>query len=251
MKPFDLSGRTALVTGSTSGIGQAIADALAKAGAAVIRHGHAADSEPAPIIQDLLIPNASSKLLEEAFQRAATLDTLVCNAGGFFDVDYLDMTPEAFERTLRLNVEQTYFLVQGFARRLIAAGRPGAVVIVSSTNGFHPEEASTAYDISKGALVMMTRTLALALAPHQIRVNGIAPGLIRTPLTSPWMDANAALKKHYENKTFAARIGTPQDCAHPCVFLCSEAARYIYGQTLIVDGGLTVGQIGKFAPCAQ
>lgn len=248
MNPFDLIGKTALVTGSTSGIGQAIADTLARAGAAVIRHGHAVGSEPDAIIQDLLLPDAPSALLEEAFQRTAALDILVCNAGGFFDTGYLDMTPEAFDRTLSLNVRQAYFLIQGFARRLIEAGRPGAVVIVSSTNGFHAEEASTAYDISKGALVMMTRTLALALAPHQIRVNGIAPGLIRTPLTSPWLDANSALKEHYENKILAGRVGVPQDCADPCVFLCSDAARYIHGQTLVIDGGLTVGQIGKFVP---
>lgn len=237
-----LPNQTALVTGATSGIGAAIAAALEAEGASVLRHGL---GETGDFRHDLRDDSAPGQLMAEAFARDGNLGVLVCNAGGFFDTPFLEMDRERFDTTLQVNLRQAYFLIQEFARRLVAGGRTGAVVVVSSTNGFHPEEDSSAYDISKGGLVMMTRTLGLALAPHGIRVNGIAPGLIRTGLTSVWMDAKPALARHYERKIAVGRIGDPDDCAGVCVFLCSEAARYIVGQTLIVDGGLTLGQIGR------
>ena len=247
MKDFDLQGRTALVTGSTRGIGAALAQALEEAGARVWRHGHAVEAhvQPQTILQDLLEPAAVNLLFEKL--TGPVPDLLVCNAGSFFDKPFLEMDPATFEKTLRLNVEQAYFMVQAFARRLSAESRPGAVVIISSTNGFQAEEGSTAYDLSKGALVMMVRTLAMALAPHRIRVNGIAPGLIRTPLTKTWTEQKPELVRHYEKKILLGRLGETQDLGGSCVFLCSEAARYITGQTLVVDGGLTVGQIGSFS----
>jgi len=247
LKDFDLHGRTALVTGSTRGIGAALALALEEAGARVWRHGHTVEGkvQPETIRQDLLEPDAVNLLFEKL--TGPVPDLLVCNAGSFFDKPFLEMDPATFEKTLRLNVEQAYFMVQAFARRLSAENRPGAVVIISSTNGFQAEEGSTAYDLSKGALIMMVRTLAMALAPHRIRVNGIAPGLIRTPLTKTWTEQKPELVRHYEKKILLGRLGETQDLGGSCVFLCSEAARYITGQTLVVDGGLTVGQIGSFA----
>jgi NAD(P)-dependent dehydrogenase (short-subunit alcohol dehydrogenase family) len=92
---------------------------------------------------------------------------------------------------------------------------------------------------------MMTRTLAQALAPYRIRVNGLAPGLIRTPLTSPWVDGEPHKRAHYEKKILLGRVGESDDCAGPAIFLCAEASRYLTGQIIVVDGGLTVGQIGK------
>jgi NAD(P)-dependent dehydrogenase (short-subunit alcohol dehydrogenase family) len=92
-------------------------------------------------------------------------------------------------------------------------------------------------------MVMLTRTLAQTLAPHQIRVNGIAPGLIRTPLTAGL--ANSPKQQHYEKKILLGRLGEPEDCAGAAVFLLSPAARYITGQIIVVDGGLTLGQIGR------
>ena len=220
-----------------------MADALRAAGARVLRNGTHPSSEPDVLVYNLLEPDAPERLIEDAFAREKDLSLLVCNAGSFFDTPFLEMDRDRFAKTIQLNVQQAYFLVQGFARRLVKAGRPGAVVIVSSTNGFQSEEDSTAYDISKGALVMMTRTLAQALAPHGIRVNGIAPGLIRTPLTSALGFGDKA--KHYEKKIFLKRLGEPDDCAGAAVFLLSPASAYIVGQVVVVDGGLTVGQIGR------
>ena len=250
MNSFSLAPSAALVTGSSKGIGLAIAEGLHAAGAEVVFHGNTSRPATLPpgsafVRGDLLAADAPARLVADAFQAKPGLALLVCNAGSFFDKAFLAMGLEEWERTMNLNVRAAYFLVQAFARELVARQRPGAVVIVSSTNGFQSEEESTAYDTSKGALVMMTRTLAQALAPHGIRVNGLAPGLIRTPLTAPWIDAQHEKRRHYEKKILLGRIGEPVDCAGTAAFLLSPAAAYITGQVLVVDGGLTVGQIGK------
>lgn len=249
MKAFSLASRTALVTGSSKGIGLAMAEGIHAAGGSVVFHGNTArPTVPegcAFVSGDLLGAGAPEQLIGAALAAKPGLDLLVCNAGSFFDKDFLAMGLPEWDRTMNLNVRAAYFLVQAFARELVARKRPGAVVIVSSTNGFQSEDESTAYDISKGALVMMTRTLAQALAPHQIRINGVAPGLIRTPLTAPWIDSQHAKREHYEKKILQARIGEPEDCAGAAVFLLSPAAAYITGQVIVVDGGLTTGQIGR------
>jgi NAD(P)-dependent dehydrogenase (short-subunit alcohol dehydrogenase family) len=250
MKAFSLASHTALVTGSSKGIGLAIAQGIHAAGADVVFHGNTAKPTDLPagctsVMGDLLGADSPARLLAEAFKAKPNLDLLVCNAGSFFDKDFLQMGQAEWDKTMNLNVRAVYFLVQAFARELVARKRPGAVVIVSSTNGFQSEDESTAYDTSKGALVMMTRTLAQALAPHRIRVNGMAPGLIRTPLTAGWIDSQHEKRAHYEKKILQARIGEPMDCAGPTVFLLSPAANYVTGQVIVVDGGLTVGQIGR------
>ncbi|HRJ48028.1 MAG: hypothetical protein RLZZ129_1536 [Verrucomicrobiota bacterium] len=248
MKKFSLANSAALVTGSSKGIGQAIADGLHEAGAAVVYHGNTARPAAIPpgctfVDGDLLAPDAPAKLVAAAFAVQPRLDLLVANAGSFFDRPFLEMDAATWDKTMNLNVRATYFLCQAFAKELIARNRPGAIVIVSSTNGFQSEEDSTAYDSSKGALVMMTRSLAQALIGHGIRVNGLAPGLIRTPLTAALGSGDKA--KHYEKKILLKRLGEPEDCAGTAVFLLSPASAYIVGQVVVVDGGLTVSQIGR------
>ncbi len=243
-----LSSRAALVTGSSSGIGLAIAQALQDAGAQVIYHSH----EPRPkewpperdfLQADLIPADAPARLVEAAFDRQPRLDLLVSNAGSFFDVPFLDMTPELWEKTIALNLRAMYFLVQAFARRLVREKRGGSVVVMASTNGLQAEMDSTAYDISKGGVVMLTRTLALSLAQYGIRVNAIAPGLIQTPLSRAWMASRPGVEEHYNKSIPLKRIGVPEDCAGAVVFLVSEAASYITGQVLAIDGGLTSQQI--------
>jgi NAD(P)-dependent dehydrogenase (short-subunit alcohol dehydrogenase family) len=251
MSDFSLSGHAALVTGSSQGIGQAIASALATAGAGLVLHGlEKAPSDKTlhrhPYLRlDLLSEGGAERLIHEAFTANPSLDLLVANAGSFFDVPFLEMTRERWEKTQRLNVEPAYFLSQAFARRLVAEGRKGAIVITSSTNGFQAEFNSTAYDTSKGALVMMTRSLALSLAEHGIRVNGLAPGFIETPMTTQTLAAAPELREAFEKKIACGRIGRPDDCGGAVVFLCSAAAAYITGQVLVVDGGLTLGQLPR------
>ena len=248
MRTFSLAGSTALVTGSSQGIGLAIAQGLDAAGARVVLHGKA---EPAPtmppgstyLVEDLLSAAGPTRLVNAAFKARPELNLLVCNAGSFFDVPFLEMSPELFERTVNLNVRANYFVAQTFARALVAAKRPGAILTTCSTNGFQPEDDSSAYDISKGAMVMLTRTLAQSLAPHGIRVNGIAPGLIKTPLTTGLL--NSEKHRHYERKILLGHLGEPEDCAGAATFLLSSAASYITGQIVVIDGGLTLGQIGR------
>jgi NAD(P)-dependent dehydrogenase (short-subunit alcohol dehydrogenase family) len=248
---FSLAERTALVTGSSQGIGSALANGLRGSGADVIFHGlperpAEIPAECAYLKGDLLEPDGPRALIEGAFGERPALDTLVCNAGSFFDRAFLEMTPELWHKTMQLNVTAPYFLCQEFARRLAAGERPGCIVITTSTNGFQAEADSTAYDTSKGALVMLIRSLAISLAPLGIRVNGIAPGLIKTPLNAAWLESRSSgLVEHYEKKILLGRIGAPEDCAGACAFLCSPAAQYITGEIITIDGGLTVGQIGR------
>ena len=250
-KAFSLEGRAALVTGSSQGIGFAAGCGLRDAGARIVFHGLQARPETIPVdcgyVQaDLMQPDGAESLVAQAFGLEPTLDVLVCNAGSFFDLPVLEMTRERWEKTMQLNLTATFFIVQAFTKRLAAEKRGGSIVITSSTNGFQGEADSAAYDSSKGALVMLTRSLAVSLADHGIRVNGIAPGLIRTPLTSTWLEPRAHdLLKHYEKKILLGKVGKPDDCAGAVVFLCSDAASYITGEIIIIDGGLTVAQIGR------
>lgn len=246
MPSFDLSGRGALVTGSTQGIGLGIARGLQEAGANVIFHGKECDPEvgSACLPMDLTLPSAPRLLMERAFALMPRLDILVCNAGGFFDVPFLDMAPQSFDKTFALNVRAPFFLAQAFARELVQQKRPGSIILVASTNGLQAEPNSAAYDTSKGSLIMMARTLALSLADHNIRVNALAPGLIRTPLTSRWLDSNPEKREHYEKNIPLGRVGAIEDCAGTVVFLASDAGSYITGQHIVVDGGLTSQQIG-------
>lgn len=252
MKSLSLEGHAALVTGSSQGIGLAMALGLREAGARVVFHGLQAQapsevpSNATYVSANLLDADAPERLVAEAFAAEPSLDTLICNAGSFFDIPTLEMTRALWDQTFQLNVSAAFFIAQAFARRLVEQKRGGSIVIVSSTNGLQAEADSVAYDSSKGALMMMTRSLAVSLAPHGIRVNGIAPGLIRTPLTSVWMESRAHdLIPHYERNIPLSRIGKPEDISGAAVFLSSPAASYITGEVIVIDGGLTVTQVGR------
>ncbi len=242
----------ALVTGSSRGLGRGSAHGLIEAGAQVVFHGHDPRPDDLPhnpyVEIDLLSEAAPNRLVTAAFAAAPGLNLLVCNAGSIFDIPFLDMDLERWDRTQNLNVRATYFTAQAFARRLIENQRPGAIVITSSINGSQAEIDSSAYDTSKGALVMMTRTLAQALAPHHIRVNGIAPGMMRTPLTERWINSDPAGAELFAKRTLLNRLGTPEDCAGAVAFLLSPAAGYITGQVLAIDGGMGISQLGNITP---
>ena len=228
-----------------------MANGLHEAGARVVCHGLHERPADFPawasyISCDLSPAEAPEQLVTRAFETEPGLDTLICNAGSFFDVPFLEMTRERWDKTVNLNMASVFFATQAFARRLVAEKRGGCIVITSSTNGFQAEVDSTAYDASKGALVMLTKSLAVSLADHGIRVNGVAPGLIKTPLTSGLHHASdSGMMEHYEKKILLQRLGNPEDVAGAAVFLCSAAAGYITGETLVIDGGLTTGQIGR------
>lgn len=248
MKAFSLNGHAALVTGSSQGIGLAIGQGLQEAGARVVFHGlqQSVEGLASYVQADLMQNNGPQRLVDAAFQLESCLDTLICNAGSFFDVPFFEMTRERWDKTMRLNLASAFFTAQAFAKRLVAEKRVGSIVITSSTNGFQGEMDSCAYDASKGALVMLTKSLAVSLADHGIRVNGVAPGLIKTPLTAQWMESkDRSLLDHYEKKILLRRVGLPEDVAGATAFLCSSAASYITGEIIVIDGGLTSCQIGR------
>ncbi|MEW6304889.1 MAG: SDR family oxidoreductase [Verrucomicrobiota bacterium] len=250
MHPFSLTDDVALVTGSSQGIGFAIAQAMRDAGAQVIYHGTRPRPKEIPpdsvyLSGDLRESYAPTEVIHAAFKRVPNINLLICNAGSFYDVPFLEMNRARWRHTLQLNLTANYFLIQEFAKRLVEDKRPGAVVIVSSTSGIRPEHDATAYDITKGALITMTKSIAQALADHHIRVNCVAPGLIQTTLASTRLAAKPECAKLYEKRIPQGRVGMPEDCAGAVVFLCSKAASYITGEIIPIDGGMTVGQIGK------
>jgi NAD(P)-dependent dehydrogenase (short-subunit alcohol dehydrogenase family) len=260
---IDLKGHSALITGSTQGVGRAVAEAFARAGCGVIIHGRhpepAEDSayttckalgvETHYIAADLTRPTGEvvPEMVERAVALSPHLDILVNNAGQFFDVPFLEMTYEKFERTMRLNVESGYFLTQAVARHWVERKVGGRVLFVGSINGRLAEEGSTAYDTSKGAVEMMVKTLAVALAPKGIRVNGMAPGLVRTVATA-WLDQRAESERWLRYHTPNHEIPGAEVCGEACVYLCSDGARHVHGQMLVVDGGMSAWQQPRVMP---
>lgn len=252
-----LKGHAALVTGSTKGVGRAIAIAMAEAGADVVIHGRAMSDDARATIekcrqQGVHVAFAAGDLSEsteaavnEVFIAATAaqdgIDILVNNAGQYFDVPYLQMDVERFEKTMRLNVASGYFLTQRFARRWIDRNTAGRVLFVGSINGRLAEPVSTAYDTSKGAVEMMVRTLAVELAPHGIRVNGLAPGLVKSASTA-WIDDQPAKAAWIARHTPNGQIPDATVCGPGAVYLVSDAADHVHGHMLLIDGGMSAWQ---------
>jgi NAD(P)-dependent dehydrogenase (short-subunit alcohol dehydrogenase family) len=251
-----LDGRSAIITGGTQGIGGAIAERLAMAGCHLVLVGLHDDNSARETVArcelwgsrvHLVTCDLSRPALEvipvleqQIIAREPEVSILINNAGTFCDRPFLEMDWETYQRTMRLNVESGYFLTQAFARRWVSAGVPGRVLFTGSINGELAEPDHTAYDTSKGAVRMMVRTLCVSLAPYKIRVNAMAPGLIVTPLTASALNDTAVnwMKLHTPN----GQVPGPEVCAGAALFLVSDEAEHIHGQTLLVDGGMSVWQ---------
>lgn len=252
-----LAGHAALITGATQGVGQAIALSIAQAGADVVLHG-LEDSPSAQetlraarqsgvnaelVFQDLAAPTpqAVDQLFQSAQSVCPAIDLLVNNAGTYMDTPFLEMEYAAFEKTMRLNVFSYFFLTQRFAQHWVHQQVAGRVLMIGSINGRLAEPTHSAYDTSKGAVEMMVKTLCVELAPLGIRVNGLAPGLFRTPLTEGALRDPRVLQwmqRHTPNGDVP-----DADVAGPAaVFLLSDAARHIHGHMLMIDGGMSCWQ---------
>ena len=209
-----------------------MANGLHEAGARVVCHGLTARPVDFPawasyLSCDLSPPEAPEQLVQRAFEAESGLDTLICNAGSFFDVPFLEMTATEWEKTISLNLRATFFLAQAFAKKRIALGGGGSIVIVSSTNGFQAEADSVAYDTSKGGLVMMIRSLAVSLAPHGIRVNAICPGLIKTKFSEAlWQ--NEQWLNRFVKMAPLSRMGTVDEIAGLALLLLLQDLREWY-----------------------
>jgi NAD(P)-dependent dehydrogenase (short-subunit alcohol dehydrogenase family) len=234
----------AIVTGAGSGMGRATAFRLARDGYAVvvaeIDAGRAA--RVAAEIGDAAIPFALDvseaaqveALLTETHERFGRLDVMVANAGVPHSTPFLELDEGTWERVLAVNLRGVFLCGQAAARAMVAGGHPGAIVNVASTYAEVTETGTSAYSASKGGVRMLTKSMALELGPHGIRVNAVGPGWIRTgmnPLDDP------AQVARLEPTIPLQRVGLPEDVADVIAFLASDDARYVSGQTLFVDGG--------------
>jgi NAD(P)-dependent dehydrogenase (short-subunit alcohol dehydrogenase family) len=249
---FDLNGKTAIVTGGAMGIGEGIARRLAAQGASVVvadldaSHGEAtAKSLPKKglfLKTDVRDLGQVDDLVSRATRELGHVDILVNNAGIFPFAGILDVKPDLWDRVLGVNLRGAFFLAQAAARQMKRQATGGAILNVASIDALHPTGQLAAYDASKGGLRMVTRSMALEMAPLGIRVNAIAPGSIATPGASaattlpPGVDASQ-LTERFLARIPLGRMGEPEDIARAALFLLSPAASYITGVTLVVDGG--------------
>jgi len=250
---FDLSGKTALVTGGGRGIGRHIAVGLAEAGADVFlasrKRAHldaaAADIEKlgrraVPMQADIADPAAIDRLVADVLARTARLDILVNNAGMVWAAPTLDYPLEGWDRVFDLNVRALWLLSQQVARHMKQAGG-GTILHISSISAFkgssEEKQPVIAYNASKGAVVTLTKDMAVKLAPHGIRVNSIAPGSFLTDMMNYVRHDEAALRAFTEVIPLR-RAGNEDDIKGVAVFLASAAGAYITGQTIVVDGGV-------------
>jgi NAD(P)-dependent dehydrogenase (short-subunit alcohol dehydrogenase family) len=252
---FDLSGKTAIVTGSSRGIGRAIAEGLAEQGARVVissrkqdacdavavaineAHGEGRAIAIAASISD---KEALQHLVEETKAQLGQIDILVCNAASnpYFG-PMAGITDEQFRKILDNNVLANHWLVQLAAPEMVERGS-GSIIIVSSVGGLTSSTVIGAYNISKAADLQLVRNLAAEFGPMGVRVNAIAPGLVRTDFARALWE-NPDILKRVTSVAALKRIGEPRELAGAAIFLASDAASFVTGQTLIVDGGSTFG----------
>ena len=247
---FDLRGRTAMVTGGNSGIGEAMARALGLAGARVIliaRRRDALDAAGARLAADRIETHAMPHDLADehaacecafvAQSEYGQIDILVNAAGINLRQPFSEVTPEAWRQQLALHLGAPFFLTQTLAPAMKARGF-GRILNVASLQSYRAFGDSAPYGAAKGGIVQLTRAIAQAWSRHGITCNAIGPGFFPTALTAPVFD-NAALVRQHAAQTCVGRNGHLEDLYGATVFLASEASAYITGQTLMVDGGYT------------
>jgi gluconate 5-dehydrogenase len=246
MSLFDLTGRRALVTGGSQGIGLALAHGLAEAGASVLLNGRdpgklAAAAAEIPGAEqlpfDVTDHAAAAAAVDAAEAAGGPIDILVNNAGMQHRAPLDEFPPEAFQRLLETNVTGIFNVAQACARHMIPRAR-GKIINISSVNALLARETIAPYTATKGAVMNLTKGMATDWARHGLNCNSIAPGYMKTPLNEPlW--SNPEFNQWLERRTPAGRWGAPEELVGACVFLASDAASFVNGLTLYVDGGLT------------
>lgn len=249
---FDLKGKVAIVTGSTRGIGRAVAEALARGGASVVISSRKADMcdevashllndglEAFPVSCHIGKKEDLERLVSETRRHYGRIDCLVCNAAVNPYYGLISQMPdEAFTKIIDSNVRSNLWLCNMVIPEM-AERRDGSVIIISSIAGLKGSLMLGMYAISKAADMQLVRNLAVEWGPKNVRVNCIAPGLVRTDFARAlWEDP--ALRSQTETNMPLRRIGEPEDIAGAAVFLASRAGAWMTGQTLVIDGGATI-----------
>ncbi|RAH98208.1 short-chain dehydrogenase [Acuticoccus sediminis] len=252
MRLFDLSGKTALITGSTKGIGKAIAAALADAGANVVISSRKQDACEAvaaeiratgatavPIPANISSDEDVTALVEKTTAELGAPDILVCNAAvNPYYGPFLDTPDDAFEKTIRVNVRSNMLLCK-LCVPAMQARKDGAIVVVSSIAAFKGSDYLGIYALTKAADAQLVRNLAVTYGKDNIRVNGIAPALVKTDFARAlWEDPERASK--VAQSYALQRLGEPDDIAGAAVYFASPAGAWTTGQVLIIDGGGSV-----------
>lgn len=244
---FSLEGKTTLVTGANTGLGQGICVAYAKAGAKVVGVARRSCDETAKlvsaysddfqeIIVDLSEPDAVSQIMNALAKKNINVDILVNNAGIIKRCDAVDVTEENWDSVINLNEKLVFFLSQALAKKWVENKKGGKIINIASMLSFQGGIRVPAYTASKSAIYGLTKALANEWAKYDINVNGIAPGYMATNNTDALRN-DEDRSQEILSRIPAGRWGTPEDIAGAAIFLASDAASYIHGYTIAVDGG--------------
>ena len=245
-RPMKLRDRVAVITGAAQGLGAAYARRFVADGARVVvadiqdEKGRELADELGPSVRyvhcDVTRKAEVDALMEAAVEAHGGLDICITNAGVVHDALFLEVTEAAFEHVVAVNVKGVFLTGQAAARKMVQLGRGGAIINIASTNSIQVNMRQIPYGVSKGAVVLLTRVMAVSLADHGIRVNAIGPGSVRTPMLEAVMRSDKATDLIL-SRTPLRRIAEPAEIANVAAFLASDDASYITGQTIYVDGG--------------
>ena len=247
MRLFDLTGKRALITGSSQGIGLALAKGLAEAGAQVVLNGRdlakltaaAAQIAGAQVLAFDATDHAAVRAAVDGFESdTGPIDILVNNAGMQHRGPLEDFPPEAFEKLLQTNIASVFHVGQAVGRHMIARGR-GKIINIASVQSALARPGIAPYTATKGAVANLTKGMATDWAKHGLQCNAIAPGYFVTPLNKALVD-DPAFTSWLEKRTPAGRWGQVDELQGACIFLASDAASFVNGHVLYVDGGITV-----------
>ncbi len=247
-----LQGKVAIITGSATGIGKAMAQAMAREGAAVVINyiGHQQDAangvvhdieqaggKALAVVADVSQLDQVQRLVAQTVHTFGRLDIMVNNAGIEEKHPFLEMPLEVWNKIIAVDLTGPWLGSQVAAQQMVTQGEGGRIITISSVHEDLPMPTNAPYCAAKGGLRMLTRTIAVELAPHQITVNNIGPGAIFTPIDAD-IEANPDLEKQLMAEIPLGRWGKPADVAELAIYLASDAAAYVTGSTYFIDGGM-------------